>query len=94
MLDLKKHLATLAPDGITLPTRPLAGGWSEEVKADGHSHYFIHTGAPVGTQVDVQSLCGKYEGTASTTELDDCDPLAPENCRTCRRLLLERKNLI
>lgn len=94
MLDLKKHLSTLAPDGLNLPKLPAISGWSEEVKEDGHCHYFVATGQPTGDELPVASLCGRYAGTASPTELDDCDPLAPENCTTCRRRLLERKNLI
>ena len=86
VLDAVKQRAPLA----------LNGGWSEEVEADGHCHYFQLTGTPASTEGLQQavSLCAKYEADVQPTELDDLDPLAPENCKQCRRLLLEAKKLI
>lgn len=86
---VREALATIAPRAIT-------GGWSEEVKADGHCHYFNLTGAPgttEGTQEAI-SLCGNYAADVQPDELDELDPLAPENCKACRRVLLEGRKLI
>lgn len=93
---VKDHLAEIAPDGITMPTPSLVGGWSEEVEADGKCHYFTISQpmAADATQVLVVSLCGRYQGEGRADELDDLDPLAPENCKDCRRLLLHYKGLI
>lgn len=94
--NLAEHLRELAPNGIELPAPDLAGGWSEEVKADGKCHYFTQ-GKPVpnhATLVEFVSLCGRYQGEGRPDELDDLDPLAPENCKECRRLLLKHRGMI
>lgn len=94
---VRQHLAKLAPNGITLPAHSLAGGWSEEVKDDGKCHYFTLGGTEATAEtgmVQVASLCGRYTGEGRPDELDDLDPLAPENCMDCRRLLLQAKGLI
>ena len=100
-----EHLAEF--DAKPLPTAPPAspaqpsaargkGGWSEEVKDDGHCHYFT-AGPQVQGHADlfeISSLCSAYNGEALLIELDDVDPLAPENCKQCRTALLKQQGLI
>lgn len=93
---LSEALRELAPDGIQLPSRSLAGGWSDEVEADGKCHYFtmMRQHQSDASLVEVVSLCGRFQGDGRPDELADVDPLAPENCKDCRRMLLQAKGLI
>jgi hypothetical protein len=99
-LDLGRvtqHLTAIAPELPPIPkaaTITLNGGWSEEVESDGYSHYFRIIGQGEGEQVKMQSLCVQYEAEGLANELDNVDPLAPENCKVCRRIYLERKHMI
>jgi hypothetical protein len=94
---IAQHLTAIAPELPPIPpaaTITLNGGWSEEVESDGCSHYFRIVGQGEGEQVRMQSLCVQYEAEGLAIELDNVDPLAPENCKVCRRIYLERKQLI
>ena len=74
---------------------PLRGGWGDPGKDHDKAHYFRQlTEADADGNVEVLALCGVGEGTAKLSELDEMDPMAPENCTTCRRLVLEHRKLI
>lgn len=89
-LDLAKvseHIESLAP---------VVGGWAAPVQREHQhaSHYFrIHTD-PDGLQyMTGAALCG-YQDLRNELDLDEVDPMALENCKECRRLLLTLRRLI
>jgi len=88
-LDLtavRGHLAQL---------QPLRGGWGDPGKEHDRAHYFRQLTEPdADGNIEVEALCGTGTGTAKPDELAECDVMAPENCTTCRRLVLEHRRLI
>jgi len=72
------------------------GGWAMAAGPDEPSHYFrITSGISEKHELlAMVSLCGMAEGEGKESELDECDPLAPENCKECRRVLLQQRGMI
>lgn len=76
--------------------RPVVGGWSSPIKDNQQeaSHYFRATTDADGNGYhNGTALCG-YIDVRNELDVDEVDPLAPENCRECRRKLLELRRLI
>lgn len=97
-----EHLDKLATRTIevVLPRERIAGGWadaySEGKDQPSKSHYLRIIG-PSDEEpgaAHLVSLCGQIEAHGDPAELIDCDPLAPENCTACRRVLLAANNYI
>lgn len=89
-LDLDKVRERLAH------LEPLVGGWGtpNPRHAAEKSHYFrAHTDAEGEHYLSGAALCG-YIDNRNELDVDECDPLAPENCPTCRRELLTLRKLI
>lgn len=77
-----------------MPKGAPPGGWGPEAP-DEKCHYMrITNSIPNSDAISVVSLCGTYEGDGLQADLIQCDPLAPENCTTCRRVLLANLGLI
>lgn len=75
--------------------KPLRGGWGDPGKEHDKAHYFRQLTDPdADGNVEVVALCGVGEATANLSELDETDPMAPENCTTCRRMVLEARKMI
>lgn len=75
--------------------QPLRGGWGDPGKEHPKAHYFRQLTEPdADGNVEVAALCGAFEATEAINQLAETDVMAPENCTTCRRLLLEHRKLI
>lgn len=70
------------------------GGWSRPHPISGKSHFF-RTFSASATPMEAP-MCGAYDFHTQrlNDDLSNVDPLAPENCRECRRLLLLYLGLI
>lgn len=70
------------------------GGWSRAHPVSGKSHFF-RTFSDGITPLEAP-MCGAFDRHVSKlkNDLSNVDPLARENCRECRRLLLLHLGLI
>lgn len=92
-------LATVTISAV-IPRGGMLGGWGDPISAGkdepSKCHYFRVVGR-AGTNPDhvhLVSICGQFDAEGLTTELIDCDPLAPENCPRCRTVLLIAQRLL
>ncbi len=96
---VQEHIQELnqPPRTVQVPARDarilLNGGWVDGA-SDDQVHYMRITATNDNGELELQSLCGTVEGTGTRNELTDCDPLAVENCKLCRTVLLAQRRLI
>lgn len=98
---VKQHMAALSAADVALeipepdPSKDMRGGWADPMAEDEKVHYMHVIGkSETPEHYELRSLCGTLAGTGTLEELTDADPLALENCITCRTILLAQRNLI